>query len=120
LGVLTKTTLMTNGIYVAVMKNVTVQSPTGDFLVNQLRTGSLDAVIAYISNATGSKNELEPIAIDIPCAIAAQPIAIGRETPVPQLTLRLLDAIKSQASKERFENAGFRWQAGAPRSAQVR
>jgi len=120
LGVLTKTTLVTNGIYAAVMKNVTVQSPTGDFLVNQLRTGSLDAVIAYISNATGSKNELEPIAIDIPCAIAAQPIAIGREIPFPQLTLRLLDAIKSQASKERFENAGFRWQAGEPRSSQAR
>ena len=37
----------------AVMKNVKVQSPTGDLLVNQLLTGSLDAVVAYISNAAG-------------------------------------------------------------------
>ena len=112
LGVLTKTTLLTNGIYGAVMKNVTVQSPTGDFLVNQLRTGSLDAVVAYISNATGSKGELEAIAIDIPCAVAAQPIAIGRGTSYPQLTARLVDAIKSRTSKERFESAGFQWRAG--------
>ena len=112
LGVLTKNTLLTNGIYGAVMQNVTVQSPTGDFLVNQLRTGSLDAVIAYISNATGSKNELEPIAVDIPCAIAVQPLAMGRETSFPQLTGRLLEALKSRASQERFESAGFKWTAG--------
>jgi len=113
LGVLTKTTLLTNGNYGAVMKNVTVQSPTGDLLVNQLRTGSLDAVVAYISNATGAQNELEAIAIDIPCAMAAQPIAIGRQTLYPQLTARLLEALKSHASKDRFESAGFKWTAGS-------
>jgi molybdate transport system substrate-binding protein len=111
LGVLTKNTLLTNGTYGAVMKNVRVQSPTGDFLVNQLRTGSLDAVIAYLSNATGSADTLEAVAIDIPCAFAAQPVAMSRETRCPLLTARLLAALKSAESKHRFEAAGFSWAA---------
>jgi ABC-type molybdate transport system substrate-binding protein len=109
LGVLTKNTLLTNGNYGAVMKNVRVQSPTGDFLVNQLRTGSLDAVIAYLSNATGSADKLEAIAIDIPCAFAGQPVAASRETRYPQLTSRFLAALKSAESKQRFQAAGFVW-----------
>jgi molybdate transport system substrate-binding protein len=109
LGVLTKNTLLTNGTYTTVMKNVKVQSPTGDFLVNQLRTGALDAVIAYLSNATGSADKLEAIALDIPCAFAGQPLAMGRETSYPHLTSRLLAALKSAESKQRFESAGFRW-----------
>ena len=36
------------------MKNVVVQTPTGDMLVNQMRSGSLDAAVAYLSNAAGS------------------------------------------------------------------
>jgi molybdate transport system substrate-binding protein len=111
LGVLTRNTLMTNGTYLAVRQNVAVESPTGDFLVNQLRAKSLDAAIAYISNAAGSANELEAIAIDISCAIAAQPLAPARDTKYPQLTARLIAALKSTQSKERFELNGFRWTA---------
>jgi ABC-type molybdate transport system substrate-binding protein len=88
---------------------VKVQSPTGDFLVNQLRTGSLDAVIAYISNATASGDKLEAIRIDIPCAIATQPIAVGKESANKQLAGRLLETIKSAESKERFLENGFYW-----------
>src|SRR5262245_16793018 len=51
LGVLTQETLRQSKVQSDVMKNVVVQTPTGDMLVNQLRTGSLDAVIAYVSNA---------------------------------------------------------------------
>src|SRR5439155_10656852 len=78
LGVLTRQTLVQSKQYEPVMKNVVVQSPTGDFLVNQLRTGSLDAVIAYISNATASGDKLEAIRIDIPCALAPQPSAVSK------------------------------------------
>ena len=68
------------------MKNVAVQSPTGDMLVNQLRTGSLDAVVAYISNATYAGDDVEAIAIDIPCAVAVQPIAVGKDSQHKQLS----------------------------------
>ena len=92
-----------------VMKNVKVQSPTGDMLVNQLRTKSLDAVIAYVSNATEADDELEAVAIDIPCAVAVQPFAVSKDTPHRQLATRLLNAIRSAESRERFESYGFHW-----------
>jgi molybdenum ABC transporter molybdate-binding protein len=109
LGVITQETLRQNGTLDPVMKNVKVQTPTGDMLVNQLRTGSLDAVIAYVSNATEAGDELEAIAIDIPCAVAVQPFAVSKETPHRQLAQRLLDAIRSAESRERFESYGFHW-----------
>jgi len=110
LGALTKNMLEVAGRYNVVAKNVTVQSPTGDMLVNQLRTGSLDAVIAYASNMTPNKNELDSIGIDIACAIAVQPFAVGKESANTQLSMRLLEAIKSGASEERFRKNGFNWQ----------
>jgi molybdenum ABC transporter molybdate-binding protein len=110
LGVLTQATLQQTGTHDAVMENVKVQSPTGDMLVNQLRTGSLDAVIAYISNATEAGDELKAIKInDISCAVAVQPFAVSKESRHRQLAGRLLDAIRSAESKERFESYGFHW-----------
>jgi molybdenum ABC transporter molybdate-binding protein len=109
LGVLTQETLKQGGQLNPVMKNVKVQSPTGDMLVNQLRTGSLDAVIAYISNAASAGAELEAIAIDVPCAVATQPFAVGKESEYRQLVGRLRDVLRSQASREQFESLGFGW-----------
>jgi len=111
LGALTQETLTQSKVLDRVMKNVKVQSPTGDLLVNQLRTRSLDAVIAYLSNAAEAGDELEPIAIDIPCAIATQPFAVARGSAHKYLTGRLLDAIRSQESRERFKALKFRWSA---------
>jgi molybdenum ABC transporter molybdate-binding protein len=110
LGVLTKAVLLTNGVYEAVMQNVAVQSPTGDFLVNQLRTGSLDAVVAYRSNGAGLRDVLETIPINSPGALAIQPVALGRQSNYPQLATRLIEALKSRQSKARFESAGFKWE----------
>jgi molybdenum ABC transporter molybdate-binding protein len=111
LGVLTQQTLKQGGFQSAVMKNVKVQTPTGDMLVNQLRTGSLDAVVAYLSNAAGADRELAAIKIDgIPCAVAVQPIAVARDTRYRYLTMRLLEALRSSESRERFVANGFQWQ----------
>jgi molybdate transport system substrate-binding protein len=110
LGALTQETLKQGGVHDAVMDNVKVQSPTGDLLVNQLRAGSLDAVIAYVSNATEAADELEAVAIkDIPCAVAVQPVAVGRDSLYKQLAARLLDALRSPESRQRFEAHGFHW-----------
>jgi molybdenum ABC transporter molybdate-binding protein len=110
MGALTQQTLVEGGYQSQVMKNVAVQSPTGDMLVNQLRTGSLDAVIAYLSNAAAAGDELTAIRIvGIPCAIAIQPVAISKECRQKQLTSRLLTAIRSAESRERFESYGFEW-----------
>ena len=42
MGWLTQNTLREGGVQLEVMENVTVQSPSGDMLVNHMRTGSLD------------------------------------------------------------------------------
>jgi molybdate transport system substrate-binding protein len=111
MGVLTQTTLRQDGTRSDVMANVKVESPTGDMLVNQLRTGSLDAAVAYLSNAAGASEELEAIPINIPCALAVQPFAVGKESLHPRLTGRLLDAIRRDESRRRFEALGFQWRA---------
>jgi molybdenum ABC transporter molybdate-binding protein len=114
LGALTKDTLLQTELYREVMKNVVVQSPTGDMLVNQLRVGSLDAAVAYVSNAAGAGEALQAIAIDIPCALAVQPVAIGRESRHKRMALRLVEALTSPESRRQFESEGFRWKATGP------
>ncbi len=117
MGVLTQETLRQDRSHDPVMKNVVVQSPTGDLLVNQLRTKALDAAVAYLSNAAGSADVLEAILIDIPCAFAEQPFAIGKGSDFKHLAGRLLDAIRARASRERFEAFGFTWKDRVRRSA---
>lgn len=112
MGVLTQRTLRADKSRALVMENVKVQSPTGDMLVNQLLTKSLDAVVAYITNAAGHDDELQAIPIDIPCAFASQPFAVGNDTRHRALAARLLDAILAADSRQHFEDAGFTWKAG--------
>jgi ABC-type molybdate transport system substrate-binding protein len=109
MGVLTQRTLAEDKTTSLVMKNVTVQSPTGDMLVNQMLTGSLDAVVAYITNAAGHADKLEAIPINIACAVAEQPYAVGKQSRHRFLAARLLDAIRTQESREIFEKTGFQW-----------
>lgn len=119
LGVLTQETLLQSKVHNQVMKNVKVQSPTGDMLVNQMRTGSLDAVVAYISNAAEARDLMDAIPIDIPCAVATQPFAVSKESSHKQLMGRLLDAIRARQSRERFEALGFRWPNGEPGASET-
>jgi len=112
LGALTKETLIQDGTYKAVRKNVVVDLPTGDMLVNQMRTGALDAVVAYISNAASAGNTLEAFPVEVPCAMAVQPVAVGKGTKHPLLAERLIESFTSARSKERFLGEGFRWKAG--------
>jgi ABC-type molybdate transport system substrate-binding protein len=110
MGWLTQRTFDEGGVREEVMKNVVVQTPTGDMLVNQMRSGSLDAAVAYLSNAAGSADELDAIRIQgIPCSIASQPFGISKATPHVQLAQRLLQAIRAKSSQDRFEQEGFRW-----------
>lgn len=106
--------LVALGVYDKLGTNLKVESPTGDFLVNQLRTGSLDAIIACRSNLTGVRDYLEGIPIEHPLAHMAQPYAVGRNSRYAQLMVRLRDAIVSAESRQRFEAAGFGWRAATP------
>ncbi|QDT52205.1 Putative binding protein precursor [Caulifigura coniformis] len=115
MGWLTQRTLVEGGVKDEVMSNVTVQTPTGDMLVNQIKTGSLDAAVAYISNAAGSGDTLDAIRIQgLQCAIAVQPLAVAKSTKHPQLMERLAERLKSAESKSQFLSFGFSWKSDAP------
>ncbi|MFI5379144.1 MAG: molybdate ABC transporter substrate-binding protein [Tepidisphaerales bacterium] len=111
LGALTRTLLQKAGILDAVMANVRTQTPTADTLVSQAALGSLDAVVVYTANLSQARNRLDEIAI--PSAKAVQPFSIGKASDHKQLVGRLLDAIRSDESRKRYESLGFRWRAEA-------
>ncbi|MEM1068446.1 MAG: molybdate ABC transporter substrate-binding protein [Planctomycetota bacterium] len=110
MGWLTQNTLKEDGIHQEVMSNVTVQSPTGDMLVNQLKTGSLDAAVVYLSNAAGSGDVLDAVRIQgLECSIATQPYAVAAASNHAQTASRLFERICSAESKEDFAAKGFGW-----------
>lgn len=110
MGWITQRTFAESGLRTELMKNVVVQTPTGDMLVNQMRSGSLDAAVAYLSNAAGAADFLDAIRIQgIPCSVATQPYGVAKGSHNRQLGERLLRAIRTKESKEKFTSEGFRW-----------
>ncbi len=90
MGWLTQNTFREGGVQEEVMANVTVQTPTGDMLVNQMRAGSLDAAVAYLSNAAGSGEFLDAVQIQgLPCSVATQPYAVAPQSPNAATAARL-------------------------------
>jgi molybdenum ABC transporter molybdate-binding protein len=111
LGFMTQGILKDSGLLEAVRKNVAVEVPTADFLVNQLRAGGLDAVIVYQVNTRSSSAPLEFIPIQHPGAQAVQPFAVRDDSAHRLLGLRLLAFLKSHRAS--FEQAGFAWRGDA-------
>jgi molybdenum ABC transporter molybdate-binding protein len=110
MGWLTQRTFDEGGVKEKVMQNVVVQTPTGDMLVNQMRSGSLDAAVAYLSNAAGSGKFLDAIRIKgIPCSVATQPFGVAKDSANKRLAERLRQAIRADSSKQRFTSEGFQW-----------
>ncbi|MBI3823977.1 MAG: substrate-binding domain-containing protein, partial [Planctomycetes bacterium] len=120
LGSLTKETFDRTGTYGKIARNIAVQSPTGDFLVNQLFASGekgLDVVIAYRSNIQPYPDKVDGIPIptkidgnDIKCAQPAQPIAVAKSSKYPELSRRLMEFLQERESRDRFERLGFGWE----------
>ena len=121
LGSLTRTLLEgfqgddDQNLYEAIQPNIATRTPTADLLVNQLRTGALDAAIVYRANVPLVLDKLEVIPIADSRAIALQPIAGSYDSSCRYLTGRLIDAVRSNESRALFEKMGFRWRAEATR-----
>jgi molybdate transport system substrate-binding protein len=116
LGAITKETFIKSGVYAAVRKNVQVEAPTGDLLVNQILTGALDAVVCYTSNVTPNAAKLDAIPVTgIPCAAPEQPVAIAKGSAKQELAAKLIEYIRSAESRERFEKLGFGWGPRGPK-----
>lgn len=115
LGALTRRLLEQGGLLEAVMKNVVAQTPTADMLVNQLRTGSLDATVVYVSNTMKVREQLEVVPLAGPGTTAVQTFSVAKGSNQKQLAARLLEALRSDESRARYEAAGFQWRpAPAP------
>lgn len=109
LGALTQRMLDARGIASQVLSNVSTQTPTADLLVNQMRTGSLDAAVVFRANASQVEPFLDWVPIEGSDAIAMQPFAVGKHSSHKALVGRLLKAIRSTESHARFAEAGFEW-----------
>ena len=107
LGFMTAAMLRQTGLLEAVRKNVVVEVPTADFLVNQMRAGSLDAIIVYEANVASLADRFDTIPLPEQFATAVQPFAVRKDSPRARLAGRLLDFLRSRS--ESFEAAGFRW-----------
>jgi ABC-type molybdate transport system substrate-binding protein len=107
LGYLTQAMLKSMNLWDSVSKNASAQSPTGDLLVNQLRTGSLDAAVVYLNNIVPQKEHLDAIKLPADKAKAIQPFAVRQDSPHRQLGQRLLAFLLK--NRESFEEAGFTW-----------
>ena len=115
LGALTKSLLGAVGMYQKLLDsgNVMDGAATGDFLVNQVRAASLDAVIVYRSNAMSNKateTDCDLVEIDHPEAVAEQPYAVGKGSKHRHLLQRFFDACVSEQGKKGFLEYGFRWE----------
>lgn len=111
LGFITRGLLRRVNLETNVQKNVVVQVPTADFLINQLRAGALDAAIVYRVNAAPQNAHLDYLPLDQAGAKAVQPFSVRGDSARRQLATRLLDYLRAHHS--RFETAGFRWRGEA-------
>jgi molybdenum ABC transporter molybdate-binding protein len=107
LGYMTRGMLKSSGLYDSVHKNVVVETPTADLLVNEMRAGALDATIVYRVNFQPAAEFLEYIPIQHEGAHAVQPFAVRGDSPNHYLGERLLAFLK--ANRTQFEQAGFVW-----------
>ena len=107
IGFLTRSMLKSMNLWDSVSKNASSQVPTADFLVNQMRTGSLDAAVVYGININNDKTHFDAIALPADKSKAVQPFAVRHDSPHQQMGHRLLAFLREQRSS--FENAGFVW-----------
>jgi molybdate transport system substrate-binding protein len=107
LGFMTQAMLKSTNLLEGVMKNVVVQVPTADFLVNQMRAGALEAAIVYQVNVQQVSEHFDMIELPSDLARAVQPFAVRHDSPQYHLSQRLLNYLRE--NKSAFEDAGFIW-----------
>ena len=114
LGALTHETFLRSGLFADIAKNVKTRSMSGDDLLNKVRVKSLDAVVAYRSNLKMFEDELDGIPITgLDCATPYQPVAVSKNSAHAEKSQRLMEFLKNEASKQRFEKMGFGWEVKA-------
>lgn len=111
IGVLTRQTLESEGVFDGVMKNVVTQTATSAMLVPTVTTNSVDAALAYATDTKAEADKVDTIRIPSAAAKAIQPFAIARSSEHKELGRRLFQAIR--AARDKFETAGFHFRLDA-------
>ena len=96
-------------------KNVRSQTPTADLLVNQIRTGSLDAVIVYEANVSKVRDKLDIVKLNDEQAMALQNYGVSKNSDYQYLMKRLLNALTDAQSKKNYLELGFSWEFNDPK-----
>ena len=107
IGFLTRSMLKSMNLWESVSKNASSQVPTADFLVNQMRTGSLDAAVVYGININNDKAHFDAVPLPADKSKAVQPFAVRHDSPCQQMGRRLLAFLREHHAS--FEDAGFVW-----------
>lgn len=109
LGALTKKLLESQNIWDEVYENVRSQTPTADLLVNQIRTGSLDAVVVYEANVSQVRDKLDIVWLSEDQANALQNFGILTNSKNQNTMRRLLKMLTNENSKKSYLENGFEW-----------
>ena len=104
LGYIVKGILEKQNLWNQILPNICSQTPTADLLVNQLRTGALDAALVYISNVTKVKDKVDIIFLD---DSAVQNYGIVKTSNNRWIMKRFLEALHSQEAVESYKNNGM-------------
>lgn len=108
LGALTQSLLVKAGIQDQVRANVVTMTPTADMLLNETRTGALDAAVVYLANASKAREHLEVLPLGIPGSVAVQTYSVAKDSKHRHLAGRLLEALRTADQAGRYRAAGFR------------
>jgi len=89
-----------------------VFTPTAHELITQMEASSkLDVALVYRANVQHLSDRFELIEIDHPRATAVQNAAVARDSDFPLMGTRLIEALVSSKSRQRYTSLGFGWEA---------
>ena len=118
LGDLTRKLLQSMALYDQVEANVATKTPTADLLVHEVRVKALDAAIVYRANTIKAAEHLNVVDIDHELAQATQPYAVAKNSDHRHTLERLMEAIQSANSQDRYTSSGFNWLPESDKSDQ--
>jgi molybdate transport system substrate-binding protein len=101
-----------SGVAIDIKKNKSMVATSGtahELLLKMQANGKLDVVLVYRANCQHLSDDYEQIGIQHERAKAVQNMAVLKKTPYPALAARLMNAMRSDTSRQRFENFGFDW-----------
>ena len=115
LGALSHELCRETGQFDAIEPNIVMMADTAHTLIQTMEAGGkLDVVLVYEANIQHLKDRFDTVPLQPARALAVQNVAARKTTPYPRLAKRLMVRLTSAASRQRFEQLGFGWEASGP------